>query len=343
MSRKSHDSKPSKTRIPKVKALSIDDLHIQKVNALSADFAKHVLCGWVGKDIAKSHFDLFGGDLQPFNIINSQGDYHGKRQMLWEFTRKVLGKDTENYAQQVGDCVSFGGKNVTEYLQCVQISLDGDAQKFRNMFPPYFYGCSRVFIGGGGMWGDGSSGTWLQAAVRKYGVLAVDDPGVPKYSGGVARQWGGGNGPPQELVNIGKQHLVKTTAQITNADDAANALLNGYPIAVCSDWGYNMQASSDGFHAPRGTWNHCMSIIGFDDSDSSKGLYFIILNSWGDVHGHLKDFATGVDLPVGVLRVRGEYVNKMLAEGDSFAFSQFDGFPDNSKKLKEAMFDLIGN
>jgi hypothetical protein len=340
------DGEPVKHRKPrntKVKALNIDEAHLQKVHALTVDFAKNVLCGWVGQDIAKSHFDLIGGDLPTFHIVNSQGSYQGKRQMLWEFTRKALGKDTDNFSQQVGDCTSFGGKNAMEYLQCVQIALAGEQQKFRNIFPPYIYGCSRVFIGGGDNWGDGGSGAWVQAAVKKYGVIAVDDPGVPAYSGGIARQWGGGHGPPQEFITLGKEHLVKTTAQITNADDAANALLNGYPMIICSDRGYNMLPSSDGFHAPRGTWSHCLSLIGFDDSDSSKGLYFIILNSWGDVHGHLKDFASGADLPVGILRVRAEYVDKMLAEGDSFAFSQFDGFPDNSVQLEKAMFDLVGD
>ena len=502
------DRSQGKRKVPVPKAPEPTEV----VHTLSVDYATRELCGWVGIEIAREHFALLGGDLQPFHIISSQGDYHGKRQMLWEFTRKALGKDTENYAQQIGDChdvntdvlmssgkckpiaevqvgdyvvthlnnnkrvsrkikkkyngrlyslkakkhykpitstadheyisyhdedmnrgewksistldidsdsilvpftfreveyeelidrdnvcqrgtrarhprknnlghlreieyltyeevkdidvycleveddhsfiangyavsncTSFGAKNVMEYLQCVQIALAGEAQKFRNMFPPYFYGCSRVFIGGGQIGGDGGSGTWIQAAIKKYGALATDDPNVPPYSGRVAREWGGHRGPPKEFVSLGQQHLVKTTAQITNADDAANALLNGYPIAICSDRGYNMMAGSDGFHAPKGSWSHCMSLIGFDDSDSSKGLYFIILNSWGDVHGQLKDFSTNADLPVGILRVKGEYVDKMLAQEDSFAFSQFDGFPDNSKNLEKALFDVVGS
>jgi hypothetical protein len=210
------------------------------------------------------------------------------------------------------------------------------------MFPPYFYGTSRVFVGGG-LWGDGSTGTWLQEAIKKFGALAKDEEGVPKYSGGLARQWGAGKGPPQNFVTLAKEHLVQTTAQITNAEDAANALFSGYPISVCSNRGFNMKASDDGFHAPRGTWAHAMTIIGFDDTDSSKGLYFLILNSWGDVHGQLKDFATGVNLPVGVLRVRAEVVDGMLGYQDSFAFSQFNGFPDNSKILEKALFDLVGD
>lgn len=313
-----------------------------KVKALSANYAKHVLCGWAGADIAKREFDLVGGELPVFGIENPVADYKGKRMMLWEITRKVLGKDTENFAQEVGDCVSFSGKNVMEYLQCSEILLNGDAEEFHPLFPPYFYGTSRVFIGGGRLgWSDGSVGVWLQDAVKKYGVLRRDDTTVPQYSGNLARKWGQ-QGPPQNFVTEGQKHLVQTTAQILSAADAANALLNGYVVSVCSNQGFNMQISSSGFHEARGSWGHAMTLIGFEDHPQ-YGLYFIILNSWGDVHGHVKDFSTGVDLPVGVLRARGEVVDRMLRQEDSFAYSQFDGFPDNSGKLSKALFDLVGD
>lgn len=312
-----------------------------KVRALGAYEAKYTLCGWAGPEVAQEAYQTICGDMPVFGQLSPVNDYKGQRMMLWEITRKVLGKDTDNYAQEIGDCVSFGGKNVLEYLQCVEIALNGDSEAFHPIFPPYFYGTSRVQVGGGRLWGDGSTGTWLQEAIKRYGVLRNNEKNVPQYSGRVAKSWGS-SGPPKEFLEIGKNHLVQTTAQVNSAADAANALLSGYPIAVCSNQGFSMSPGSDGFHQARGSWAHCMTIIGFEDH-SQYGLYFIILNSWGDAHGRLKDFKTGEDLPIGCLRVKGEVVDRMMRAQDSFAYSQFNGFPDNSDRLQKVLFDLVGD
>lgn len=240
------------------------------------------------------------------------------------------------------NCVSFGGKNVLEHLQAIEIVANGEAEKWRPIFPPYFYGTSRVQIGGRRLGnGDGSLGVWLQDAMKKFGVLASDESGVPSYSGSLAKQWGY-NGPPSQFLEVGKKNLIRTTALVTTAEDAANAILNGYPIALCSILGFQMTASPDGFHRQSGRWGHCTTIIGFEDHPT-HGLYFIILNSWADVHGRLKDFQTGAEIPLGCIRVRAADVGRMLSERDSYAFSQFDGYPDQTAKLDKALFDLVGN
>lgn len=437
------------------------------------------LMGW---DVQASFKAVQGKKFRTFAIQNPVGDYKGNRRMLWEYTRKVLGADTENYSQEIGDCfvagtmvrmadgsekpiesveigdkvlshkgnprtvtdtiaksfsgelirtrahasrwitstpdhrfinssgekrwesigemkigqslsisnpdsnlfgisspivsmngsktsdskvfcleieedhsfiangydvhncVSFAGKNSLEYLTCVEIALNGESQKFRKIFPPYFYGTSRVQIGQRQLGNsDGSTGVWLQRATKDYGVLSADETNVPQYSGQIAKQWGY-QGPPDEFIQIGKQHLVKTTSQVLSSADVANAIYNGYPVVVCSNQGFNMQAGSDGFHSPgRDPWGHSMAIIGYEDHPQ-YGLYFIILNSWGDQHGRLKDFTSGADLPIGILRVRGEIVDRMASEfQDTWAFSQYDGYPDQAAKLDKALFDLIGN
>lgn len=309
---------------------------------IKAMYAANNLCGWAGPDIAKEAFNIMCSDMPTFASVGPSNDYKGKRMMLWEFTRKVLGQDTENFPQEIGDCVSFGGKNVMEHLQCVDIILNGAANEFHPIYPPYFYGTSRINIGGGRLgWDDGSTGAWLQAAIKKYGVLRRDDPNVPQYSGNVAKQWGT-QGVPKQYIAVGQTHLVKTTAQVTSAADVATSLLAGYPVAVCSNQGFTMLPGSNGFHSPRGTWGHCMSIIGFEDHPQ-YGLYFIILNSWGDVHGRMKDFTSGADLPIGTLRVKADVVDNMVGMEDSYSFSQFDGFPDNSGKLTKALFDIVGD
>ena len=312
-----------------------------KVRALGAYEAKYTLCGWVGPEIAREAYQEVCGNMPVFKSLSSVNDYKDQRQMLWEFTRKVLGKDTENFPQATGDCVSFAGKNVIEYLQCVEIALNEDMEAFHPIFPPYFYGTSRIQVGKGRLgYQAGSCGSWLQEAIKRYGTLRRNEEGVPPYSGGLAQQWGT-RGVPQEFIPKGQQHLIKTTALITTAEDVAASLLAGYPVAVCSNQGFAMTPDADGFHKPRGSWGHAMTIIGFEDHPQ-YGLYFIILNSWGDVHGQLKDFKTGENLPIGTLRVKADVVHSMVAQQDSFSYSQFDGFPDNSDKLHKNLFNLVG-
>jgi hypothetical protein len=98
-----------------------------------------------------------------------------------------------------------------------------------------------------------------------------------------------------------------------------------------------MEAGSDGFHSPHGSWAHQMCIMGVDDS--YKTPYALILNSWGDVHGHLKDFDTQEDLPVGVLRVRSDTIERMIKQDDTFAFSHLDWFQDQA--IPDDIFHLI--
>jgi hypothetical protein len=296
--------------------------------------------GWPGEDIARQQFYLLMQDptrsthFKSLSNLTKQGK--GKT-FLYHCCRKALGADTKNYRQEIGDCVSFGAKNASEYLVCTQIALGNSLDKFRPVFPPYLYGCGRVFVGHQTDYSDGSVGSWQAEAVQKYGVLAADEPNVPAYAGKVAKAWGGGKGPPQEFVELGKKHPVKSAAKVNSWSDLVAAITNGYPCTVASNQGFQMEAGSDGFHSPHGSWAHQMCIMGVDDS--YKTPYALILNSWGDVHGHLKDFDTQEDLPVGVLRVRSDTIERMIKQDDTFAFSHLDWFQDQA--IPDDIFHLI--
>jgi hypothetical protein len=300
------------------------------------------LCGWAGKpaekggrpDLVDVAFELWTASRPRFRIVGG-GPTAGKRSMLWEVARNVIGGDPPNYAQEIGDCVSFGGKNAIEYVQLFPIS-SGARDKWTRVFPPYLYGCGRVFVGKGQMGNqDGSVGAWQAEAVQQYGTIAIDVKDCPPYSGEVARQWGY-SGPPNEFVPVGKEHLVKTTAPVQTWDDVVAALVNGYPCTIASNVGFDMTPRSDGFNHYSTHWGHQMCIIGVDDDASEP--HACILNSWGDVHGQIIDFKTGKPWPVGTLRVRRRDVESILAEQDSFAYSAFVGFP--SQNLPDSAFDL---
>lgn len=297
-------------------------------------FSPKKLCGWI-PDLGKKYFDTYGDHFQEFvlkgNVTAS------RRMMLFEVNRKILGKDTPNYPQEIGDCTSFMLKNCIEYLLCCDILLRGESEEFKSIFPPYSYGTARE-IGGMLGGGDGCYGSAIADAVKKFGVISTDTPGCPQYSGSVAKAWGR-KSAPQEFKAIGVKHVAKATARIQNWSSCVNSVTNGYPVGVCSDRGFRMEASADGFHKPQGSWSHAMSIIGVDDEHSDP--YGIILNSWGDVHGTVRDFVTDEPLPKGCLRVRAEYIDKMLKQGDSYNYSQHSGFL--AQDLDKALFDMYGN
>lgn len=287
------------------------------------------LCGWaearqpgtlqVALDQYASQFTSFYLDGERAVLPN--------RFMAWEAARKVLGKDWPNYPQQVGDCVSHSSKNAIQAIQLVPI-LNGERFEYEEVFPPYLYGCGRVFIGENRVRGDGSTGIWQAKAVMKYGVLRSDYPGVPPYSGELARLWGR-NGPPANFVDEGDNHLVKTAAPVKTWRQAADAILAGYAVTVASNIGYTMEPARDGFHKRQGNWPHQMALIGFDEGEAGKfPPHFCMLNSWGpDVHGEVKDFRTGEKWPGGTLRISVSDAQVQIDADDSYAYSMFDGFP----------------
>jgi hypothetical protein len=301
------------------------------------------LCGWMGH-IPEEEFDVISEDGEVnFVSFEIPTVSQPNKTMLYLVVRKLLGHDTPNYPQQVGDCTSFGSKNAVEKLQCVEIVSGGEREEFHPIFPPYFYGAGRVFIGNAqlGPNEDGASGAWMAAAVMKYGALRSDEAGVPTYSGQIARKWGYKPGPPANFVDVAKTFLVKSAARLRSFDEVVTAIANGYPVTIASNQGFNMMPSSTGFHEPgREPWPHQMCIIGADTQ--YKTPYGIIENNWGDSHGRLKDFDDNHDLPIGCLRVRAEIIDRMVKSGEAFAYSAFSGFPSKDDGwLDEALFDII--
>jgi len=282
------------------------------------------LMGWAGpEEAARARSEI---PFPKFKIVGDAAPIKGKKVVLWDAAKLVYGDHLPNYPQEIGDCVSFGTKNALEYLSAVQIIMYGEPIQWRPVFPSYIYGISRVKIGKGriGCRSDGSIGAWAADGVREFGVLFSDADGVPHYAGSVAREWGC-SGPPAKFIAAAKEFLVKTTAPVDTADEAAEALCNGYPVTIASNVGFSNHppvVKGRLLNSRQGTWNHQMCLIGYDDSEPG-GPFFYILNSWGgDAHG--KDPAGGAP---GGFWVKKADVEAIVRQRDSFAYSQFTGFP----------------
>jgi hypothetical protein len=278
--------------------------------------------GWLGETIARREWQLIGHLFPQFRITGAPPGYStaGKALRGWEYVRKANGgKDKPNIAQEIGDCVSWGCRNAVDTLACIEIFLKGDNEEYHGSFPPYFYGCGRVFVGHQHDRQDGSVGLWQAQAVREYGALRIDFSGCPQYSGRVASDWGY-DGPTKQFVDEAKQHLIGATAQIQSYEEARDAICNGYCVTVASNIGYEgtgMKGRVEHgkcFERRSGSWGHQMCADGVDDDPAFPCIH--IQNSWGEnTWPNQPDGA-----PIGGFWISPEDFNTMARQGDTFVF-----------------------
>ncbi|MCZ2341040.1 MAG: hypothetical protein LC104_04495 [Bacteroidales bacterium] len=243
---------------------------------------------------------------------------------LWEACRKVTGNLLPARDQgSVGSCVSFGTASAIEHLICVQVA-SGANEEYRDLAQEVIYGGSRVEVGGGTISGDGSVGAWAARFVQDWGVVPRGVHGafdLTRYDIRRCREYGN-RGVPAELETLAKQHPVRTVANVQNFAECQAAIRNGYPVAVCSDQGFTMQRDAEGFCRPRGTWMHCLAIVGVKGAPRPGAF---LLNSWG-AQAHTGPLGAGNPSPAGFW-ADAAVVDRMLQQGDSWAFSSFQGFP----------------
>lgn len=243
---------------------------------------------------------------------------------LWEAAYKVLARPPPAKNQGgVGSCVAFGAATAVEYLMLSQIASGGQ-QEFHELSTEVIYGGSRVQIGGGRIRGDGSTGAWGARWVNEYGNVARGIHGqhdLRTYSESLCRQYGS-RGVPADLIPIAKQSPVKGITLVRTAEQAAAALDSRYTISVASNQGFTMQRDSQGFCSPRGTWMHQMAILGYQRG-ARPGFW--IQNSWG-ANAHTGPKGNG-NPPDGGFWADWNVVDRMLRQGDSWAYSDAAGFP----------------
>lgn len=238
---------------------------------------------------------------------------------------QVTGQPFENHEQEIGDCVSHGGTLAVDLLCAIEI-VAGEREEWRGKFSTEVsYGLSRVEIGGGKIRGDGSTGAWMAKALTQYGVILRGKHGnhdLSKYRPDLAKLWGR-NGVPDELEPTVRDHPVAESPIVTSAQEAADSIANGNPIFVCSDRGFSSRTDADGFLSPRGTWFHCMAVIGVDTKSDRKG--FEIAQSWPE------SWIGGPAHKLGTVKsgfwADWDVVDRMLRQGDSYAVAGFKGFP----------------
>jgi hypothetical protein len=262
---------------------------------------------------------------------------------FWDSETKVAGQVLPSWNQgQVGCCVSFGWGRAIQDRIFYQAATKGDKWNGKLVATEPLYGLMRVQVGKGQLGNsDGATGAWAALAVKGDvgGVLfrQVYPPNYDFtiYSEKTARLLGV-KGCPADLIPLAKEHPIQTVALVKTSDEVWAAIGNGYPVPICSNVGFQSPLVN-GFCAPSGSWAHCMEIRA-RFIHPTKGKCFVIQNSWGDYlkvnNGNniiqvknVNGTTDAITLPQGCFAVTAQTVNRIVAQGDSYAISDFKGFP----------------
>jgi len=287
--------------------------------------------GWIDDLEAREQF--IKTHRYPFLSQQSEhikGTGAGKKVLLWKLFEQVTKGPLVSHNQAIGDCVSHAYGLSVDILTAVRILMFQMPERWQaKAATEIIYAGARVEVGGGKVSGDGAAGVWAAEFIRAWGVVLrqiyLDGRyDFTKYNGNVARSLGRrGHGVPDELEPFCKLHPVKTCAMTRSWEECRDAVANGYPVAMCSNMGFNSQRDNDGFlMRSRRPWYHAMAIIGIDDEYHRPGA--LIQNSWPTswVSG-----PTRHGQPAGSFWCDASTIDAGMRQGDSFALSGYVGYP----------------
>jgi len=257
----------------------------------------------------------------------------------WKAYEQLFGRPPPVKNQgEVGSCVSFGTNTAVERTLGAEIvRRKGAATEWARFAEEVTYGGSRVEVGGGRVRGDGSVGAWAAKFVTRWGMVprkAYPTADLSEYSQTLCRKWGD-QGVPGELEAVARLYPIKSTAQVKSWAEAKRALAQDYHIAVCSTQGFARQRDANGVAKTQGSWAHCMALDGYHTDESGKEFGHIT-NSWGDRY-HVGPVGWGNPNPDGFW-AEASVIDRMLRQGDSWAFSGVTGFPKR-EPLNWFLFD----
>jgi hypothetical protein len=299
-----------------------------------ADSRRPIFGGWLNDAAPNAARQFIAQTRRPFlrdHGRSIEGDGANKQISLIKPYERVTNRLFNPFSQEIGDCCGEAGTLGAQVLSATQIDLLKKNEEWKGEFSVEFtYAASRVEVGGGRIRrGDGSTGAWTAEAMQRVGLLLRGKYGrydLTKYRPDLGREWGRtGVGVPDDLEKIAKDRTVKTVALVTSWREACDSLANGYPVLLCSGVGYVTRTDREGFlWRGREPWYHAMLLVGCDTISRRQGG--LIANSWGtDWYEATATHKLGT--PAGCFWADAQNIEAAIREGDSFALSNFVGFP----------------
>lgn len=272
---------------------------------------------------------------QNARSIKDSGE--GKICLLHEAYREITGKQYIPDDQALGDCVGHAAAGGMTFLATADIFYRKEPEEVTsNSAVEPIYGGSRIEIGEGSIWGDGSQVVWAVEWLMKYGNIVrgvYGDYDLSKYNPALSSEFGD-KGVPEALETVAKEHPLLKGTLATTVNEVRDALANGYPVVFGSAVGFNYGPENkcrnkcnpngrdkDGFLTPCGKWGHAMVIIAVDAKYHRPG--FLVLNSWGP---DWLDGPTRHNQPPGSFWIDYKTMEMILGYDDTFILSGYQGF-----------------
>lgn len=215
------------------------------------------------------------------------------------------------------NCVSHGTRNAVDVSRAIQI-VNGAPEGWLHR------GATECIYGARGHGGQGMDPSRAAKFVNQDGGIAIrmKYPSVDLsiYNANIGANWGG-RGVPRDLLEILQKNKVGTLTRINSAEEAADALANGYGVSVGSDVGFSSSRDNKGFSRRSGSWNHQMSFTAANNTDGEFAL--LCQNSWGAFNSGPKAHGQ----PDGSFWVHEDDANVMIKQGGTYAYSMLTGFP----------------
>ncbi len=251
------------------------------------------------------------------------------------------GKEFVVGRQGIGDCVAWAWCHGLHISQSIDWELGKIPDAPLEPCVESVYGGSRVEARnkpeGSGGYRDGSFGAAAARWVKDWGVVYRDkilNHDLVSYDKNRCKRWGnfgnGGEGDEHRLDAVAKNHPATYVALVKTWDECAAALESGFPVVVCSSYGFSSKRDEEGFAIPdgkrSGTWMHAMVLCGIRyKKNGSPRDAALCLNSWGPRWNSGGKWPS--DQPDGSFWIEKNTVAGMLSGKDSFAVGSIDGFP----------------
>lgn len=244
----------------------------------------------------------------------------------------------------VHNCTSHGTRNGVDMARAYEIDKLGEAEAF------VLRGATEAVYGYRGHGGQGMSVVRAMEYISEVGGLAIrknyTDAGIDfsKYDPKEAIQWGRSGGTPKRLNDLISSNRVVTISLINSAEEARDAISNGFAIVSGSQHSFASKRDEYGFAARDGKkWGHCTAWGGLatlkdltNGKNPSEEPCFLYINSWGDWNGGPKG---KYNIPDGSFWITKDDAEFMIRQKQTYAVGQVQGF--KAEKIQKFGFEWL--
>ena len=335
------------------------DLSITRVRAMYRD-------GYAGCETRPEKIAAADGEFVDW--IESQGDWsrsdgesaayanglvgtgEGKLTVLSHYIEQIYPGSLPGPPQQRGDCVSHSNSVaalatiVGESISGQPDEISGEVESAPEVSPDgvragVISSCYTYWFRGYN--GDGWQCSLAAKTCANYGVMLCkkysDDLDLSNYSSSLAGKYGK-RSPPSDVIDIGRQHLIRTATRVSGYEQIRDFISNSYGISTCGGESWSSVRDECGVSKrTRKGWSHAVGLIGVDDRDAVKRRYntvglCLLINSWGRWNsGSRSVMNSDLEIPAGSWWTRYEDMENRSC----YALSSVRGWPP--KKLPAIM------